>query len=282
MFLQKIFKHRYEIIQYTICIFFVFVVIIPIGVTILGGLKTTGELRVNPFGLPNPPQWQNHIDILTHTLGAQYWTNLFNSTVIMVLTVVTGLTLCTMAGFVLARIKFLGRTLIFNFFLLGLLFPIAVAILPLYIQLRNLDLLNNYLGVVLPQVAFGMPWNIMLLRGYFSSIPKEIEDSTAIDGGGPIRFLIWIVIPLSKPAIATVGVLQMVASWNNFFLPLLVLDNSKLFTLPMGIMDYQGQYQVNWALVMAFITLSIIPAVVFYIFAQKQIVAGLTGGAIKG
>jgi len=166
--------------------------------------------------------------------------------------------------------------------MLGLLFPLAVAILPLYLQIRSLGLLDTYWGVILPQIAFQIPLIVVLLRGFFRAIPRDLEDACAIDGYGSLGFLWNMVIPLSTPILATAGVLVLVFSWNNFFLPLLVFNHEALFTLPLGVMNFQGQHASQWNLVLGFLTLAMVPAVLLYIFAQKYIVAGLTGGAIKG
>ncbi len=123
---------------------------------------------------------------------------------------------------------------------------------------------------------------IMLLRGFIKAIPDELEEAAAIDGYGRFGFLFRIVIPLSTPILATVGVLTLVASWNNFFTPLLVLNSQRKFTLPMGVMDFMGEHASDWNMILAFLTLAMVPAIVIYIASQKYIVAGLTRGAIKG
>jgi raffinose/stachyose/melibiose transport system permease protein len=166
--------------------------------------------------------------------------------------------------------------------MLGLLFPLAVAILPLYLQIRTAGLLDSLWGVILPQAAFGIPMTVLLLRGFFLSIPQDLEDACAIDGYGPLGFLWNMVLPLSTPILATTGVLALVGSWNNFFLPLLVFNTETLFTLPLGIMAFQGQYASDWPLILAYLTLVMVPAVALFMAAQRYIVAGLTGGALKG
>jgi raffinose/stachyose/melibiose transport system permease protein len=268
-------------IKYVFLILFATLTLIPIFLTVIGGFKSLGQLRQSFLALPNPIEWQNYVDVLS-PFRSTFFLNLFNSLFIMVFTVTLELLVSCMAGYALSRLKFKGRELIYNYFLLGLLFPLAVAILPLYIEIKNMGLLNNYFGVILPQVAFGMPWNIMLTRSFFMQIPKEIEESAIIDGCSSLRFFLQFMLPLSTPILATIAVLTMVASWNNFFLPLLILNNDKLFTLPMGVMQFQGQYMYNYNLVLTFITLAIIPVIVVYLLTQKYIIAGLTGGSIKG
>ena len=278
---MAIYKNKKGIyIVYILLIIFALFTLFPIFITVLSGFKARAQLRINLFGLPDPVIWTNFWDVLDPK-RSEFFLNLINSVIVMVSTVGIELVLVCFAGFALARIKFLGREIIFNYFLLGLLFPLAVAILPLYIVLKNSNLLNNHLGVILPQVAFFMPYHIMLARGFFMQIPLELEEASTIDGCGPLRFLITVIIPLSTPVLTTIAVIAMVTSWNNYFLPLIVLNDAELFTLPMGVMKFYGQYTIDWSLILAFVTLAMIPAVTFYILAQKYIVAGLTGGAIK-
>lgn len=267
-------------IRYVVLVLVALFTLFPIILTILGSLKSLGQLQMDLFGLPNPVLWSNYRDVLDPKRSV-FFTNLFNSTLIMAATVSITILMATMAGFALSKVKFLGRGLIYHYFLLGMLFPAAVAILPLYIEIRDMGLLDTYVGVILPQVAFGMPWFIMLARGFFMLLPKELEEAATIDGCGPWRYFAKIVIPLSAPILTTIGILSMVGSWNGYFLPLLILNSESLYTLPMGVMSFQGQYQFNWQLILAYLILAMVPVFVFYLLAQKYIIAGLLGGAVK-
>jgi raffinose/stachyose/melibiose transport system permease protein len=166
--------------------------------------------------------------------------------------------------------------------LLGLLFPVATAILPLFIKVRDLGLLNTAWGVILPQVAFALGMSILLLRNAFKQLPTELLDAALVDGCGYLRYFLYITLPLSRPILSTVGIIAFVASWNNFLLPLIMLDSERKYPWPLGMMVYQGQYMTDWTLVLAFITLTILPAVIMFLLAQRHIVAGLTAGAVKG
>jgi raffinose/stachyose/melibiose transport system permease protein len=265
--------------RYGVLVLFTAAILIPILLAALGGLKTTGELMISPISLPASPHWENYGGILQ---GQIFWRGLINSLIVMVGTAALMILSASGAAYVFARLSFRGRDLLFNYFTVGLLFPLAVAILPLYILLRQIGLLNNLLGVVLVQVAFGLTGNIVILRGFFRSIPRELEDAAYIDGCTPFGFFWRVLLPLSRPALAAVTVLVMVVSWNELFLPLLVLNDEKLWTLPLGMMQFQGQYQTEWSLVMAFVTLSLVPTIIFYLFAERHIIAGLTAGAVKG
>ncbi len=255
------------------------VVLVPLIATVVNGFKTNADLVTRPFGLPQAWQVENYTSVLQ---SASFWQQLLNSTLIMVATAVGILVLASMAAFVFARMNFRGRELLFNFFTLGLLFPLAVAILPLYITLRQANLVDSHWGIILPQVAFGLPGNILILRGFFSTIPRELDEAAAIDGCTPVGYFLRILLPLMRPALASVAVLTMVASWNAFFLPLLVLNSEQLYTLPLGIMQFQGQFGTDWARVLAFVSIALMPTVVFYLIAERQIIAGLTAGAVKG
>ncbi len=270
-----------SVFKYSVSLVVTLVIAIPLYISIFGGFKGLGQLQAAPFSLPSPFIASQYTDLLAGKVGS-FWRDLGNSTLVATLTVGLDLVLCAAAAFALARIRFRLSGLIYNYFLIGLLFPLAVAILPLYLQLRTLGLVNSYWGVVLPQVAFQVPWNIVLLRGFFISIPRDLEDATAIDGYGPLGFFYFMVLPLSTPILATAGILALVASWNNFFLPLLVFNDAGKFTLPMGVMDFMGQHSADWNLILGFLTLAMIPAVVMFILAQRYIVAGLTSGAVKG
>ena len=190
--------------------------------------------------------------------------------------------LSALAAFAFARLQFPGRELVFTFFALGLLFPAAVAILPLYILVRGVGLLDSPLGVALPQAAFQLPLTILILRPFFRAIPAELEDAALIDGCGPVGFFWRVLLPLSRPALATVAVLAVVTSWNAFLLPLVVLSGADQWTLPLGVTNFTTQYTSDTARILAFTVLAMVPALAFYAIAERQLIGGLTSGAVKG
>jgi len=267
------------VLRYTPLLVIALIVLVPMVVTVLGGFKTLGELRVNPFGLPSDWEWKNYWDILA---GARYWQLMGNSLIIATLTVVLTLIVSSMAAYVFVQVRFVGSGYLLNYILLGLMFPAATAILPLFIKIRDLGMLDTYWGVVLPQVAFGLATSILLFRNYFKQLPGELFEAALIDGCGYFRFFWHITLPLSKPILATVAVIVFVASWNAYLLPLVVFNRDTLYTWPLGIMAYQGEYSTDWNLVLSFIALTILPAVIIFFSAQKHIVAGLTSGSVKG
>jgi raffinose/stachyose/melibiose transport system permease protein len=254
-------------------------VLVPLVTVALGGFKTMGELRTNPFGLPALWDWTNYGGILA---SAVFWRALANSALLSAATVFLTVSLGLMAAFAFAQIRFLGRSFLFSYFLLGLLFPAATAILPLFVRIRDLGLLDSYWGVILPQTAFGLCMSIVLLWGFFRQLPQELWGAAVIDGCGYGGFLWHVVLPLSRPILATVSVFTLVHSWNAYLLPLTLLNSSQRYPWPLAIMQYANEYSVDWNLVLAFITLTLLPAVGFFLLAQRQIVEGLTSGAVKG
>ncbi|MDZ7379853.1 MAG: carbohydrate ABC transporter permease [candidate division KSB1 bacterium] len=252
----------------------------PVMTAVLGSIRTTGEFLSVPFGLPQTGiRWENYQGILQNPL---FWNSLKNSVVITAGVTILNVACACLLAFILSRVEFRGRGLLFNILSIGLLVPLVVAMLPIFIQIRSFNLINSYFGVILPLVAFGLPGSVVILRGFFINIPNELEDASYIDGCSTFGFFRYILLPLARPAITAVAVLQVIAGWNDYILPLLVLNDEKLWPLTLGIQQFQGQYGADWARIMAYVTLLIIPAVIFYLFAEKYIVTGLTGGELKG
>lgn len=270
--------------QYLVLIISSILIFVPIIILMFGSVKTTGQMYSHPYDLPNPPQWDNIIGILT---TPSFWNMMKNSLIVMVATTSGTVIICAMVAFVLSRLEFRGKNFVFNLFTLGLMFPINVAILPVYFVLRQitqlgLPLIDTLTGIVLVQIAFQLSGNILILKGFFTAVPTELQDAAYIDGCTNFDFFWRIMLPLVKPSLAAVAALVMIVSWNDLLVPLVVLNNNQLWTLTLGTMQFQGQWGQDLALVSAFVFLSSIPTIVFYLFAEKQIVAGLTAGAIKG
>lgn len=277
-------KFLTRLIQYLILVIVVVIIITPLVILVFGSLKTTGEMYSHPYSIPNPPHWENLVTILT---SATFWRLLWNSVVLMLATTTGVVVVCGLAAFVFARLEFRTKGFFFNLFTVGLMFPINVALLPVYFVLRQLNemgihLIDTLVGVILVQIAFNISGSIMILRGFFSAIPTELQDASYIDGCNNFDFFWRILLPLSRPALAAVAALTMIVSWNDLLVPLVVINNDKLWTLPLGTMQFQGQYGQDLAMVSAFVLLSAIPTLIFYLFAERQIVSGLTSGAVKG
>jgi raffinose/stachyose/melibiose transport system permease protein len=265
-------------VTYVLALAVAAVSIAPVVYVILGGFRTTGQLAADPAALPDPWVWETYERVVTRPT---FWRDLANSTIIALATTFGVVTLGVCAAFALARYRFRGREGLYAFFTLGLLFPAAAGILPLYLLLRDLHLTNTHLGVIIPQVAFQLPITIVILRPFLAAFPDELEDAAFIDGSSRLGFFWRILLPLSRPALVTVGVLAFVSSWNAFLLPLLVLQSNDLHTLPLGVQNFSAQYSQDTAGILAFTSLAMMPALLFFSLAERQIVGGLQG-AVKG
>jgi raffinose/stachyose/melibiose transport system permease protein len=255
------------------------VMVTPLLYGLISGFKSTGQLSQNPFGLPHPWVTANYTEILG---SGTFWRSVGSSTLIAVATTVLTVAASALAAFAFARFAFRGRELMFTMFTAGLMFPFAAAILPLFVLLRSAGLLDNPLGVILPQAAFGLPLTIVILRGFFREIPGELEEAATLDGCSAFGFFWRILLPMARPALGTVSVLAIVGSWNNFFLPLLVFNDPTWWTVPVGVQQFQGQYASDTARVFAYLVLAMVPALAFYAVAERQLIGGITVGATKG
>lgn len=250
----------------------------PVLYAVISGFRSNGQLAENPVGLPSPWVVANYVGVLT---SGSFWQYALNSTIIALITTAVVVVLGIMAAYPLARYRFKGRDGLYMVFVLGLLFPATVAIIPLFLQIRDLGLVNTFWGVALPQAAFALPVTVVILRPFLMALPKELEEAASLDGASRIGFFWRVLVPLSGPGMVTVGVLAFVGSWNAYLLPLLILNDPAMKTLPLGVADFSTQYASDTAGVLAFTSLAIIPALVFFLTMQKRIVNGLQG-AVKG
>lgn len=254
------------------------ITVIPLLFVVIDGFRSSADINSAPVGLPRPWQWGNYTSVLE---SSSFWRFLANSALIA--TIATALTLAfgSAAAFALSRYAFAGREALYSLFVVGLLFPAAVASLPLYLLLRQIDLLENPLGVALPEAAFSLPVAIVILRPFMRAVPMELEDAAVIDGASRLGFFWRILLPLSVPALTTVAVLAFISSWNAYLLPLLVFNDQNHFTLPLGVATFQTQYSQDTGRILAFTALSMLPALAFLAVAERRIVAGLSG-SVKG
>ena len=235
----------------------------PVLYIIIGGFRTNAQITRDPAGWPDPWNFENYKTVFTSNI---FWPELVNSLIVSIGTMVGIVVLALMVSFVIARYEFKFNKLLYSLFAAGMMFPITVAITPLYLLLRNLHLINSHLGIILPQIAFGLPQAIIILVPFLKSIPKELEEAAELDGCSRIGFF---------------GLLSFVSSWNAYMLPLFLLNDSSKYTLPLGVQMFSSQHSVDTAQVLAFTSLSMIPALICFTIFQKKIVGGLTG-AVKG
>jgi raffinose/stachyose/melibiose transport system permease protein len=263
---------------YFVALLLVGMMLAPVVYIILGGFRTNAQITNDPSGLPSPWIGGNYLDVLQ---GSTFWREVLNSTFAAVATTLGVVALGLSASFVLARYQFRGRGVIYSLFAAGLMFPMTVAITPLYIMVRTLGLMNSLPGVILPQIAFGLPATVIILVPFLKAIPDDLQEAAEIDGCSRLGFFWRMVVPLSMPGVITVGILAFIGSWNSYILPLFILNNEATYTLPLGVQAFASQHSVDTAKVLAFTSLSMIPALVFFSLFERRIVGGLTG-AVKG
>ncbi|WBB90982.1 carbohydrate ABC transporter permease [Verrucosispora sp. WMMC514] len=263
---------------YFVALLLIATMLAPVVYIILGGFRTNAEITTDPAGLPTDWQTQNYLDVLT---GSTFWQQVANSTIVALATTAGVVTLGLMTSFIIARYRFWGRGAMYALFAAGLMFPLTVAITPLYILVKTLGLMNTLPGVILPQIGFGIPLTIIILVPFVRAIPDEIQEAASIDGCSRLGFFWRMVLPLAMPGVITVAILTFIQSWNGYLLPLFILNREETFTLPLGVQAFASEYSVDTAKVLAFTSLSMIPALVFFSLFQRRIVGGLTG-AVKG
>lgn len=253
--------------------------LVPLLYVVIGGFRTTGQLANDPVGLPDPWVFEKYRRVLT---SGDFWSQAKNSLIAASGTTAGVMILGTMAAYPLARYRFRGREFMYVVFAFGLMFPIGVAALPLYLLLRQFDLIGSIWGVIIPQIAFQLPITVIIMRPFLRALPKEIEEAAFIDGVTRVGLFWRILLPLARPAMLTVGVLAFVASWNAYLLPLLVLQGDAAgHTLPLGVQQFQTRYSSDTAAILAFTSIAMLPALAFFTMMERRIVDGLVG-AVKG
>ncbi|TFC02420.1 carbohydrate ABC transporter permease [Cryobacterium adonitolivorans] len=265
-------------VAYVVAVIVIGLMLAPVLFIIIGGFRTNAQITTDPSGWPSVWNIGNYLDVLT---GGTFWRLVGNSLIAGLATTLGVVLLGLMASYVLARYSFRGRGLLYATFAAGLMFPMTVAITPLYLVVKNLGLMNSLGGVILPQIAFALPTTIIILVPFLRAIPDEIQEAAFIDGCSRLGFFWRMIVPLAMPGVITVGILAFIASWNSYLLPLFILNNDAVFTLPLGVQSFASQYSVDTAKVLAFTSLSMIPALVFFALFERRIVGGLTG-AVKG
>jgi raffinose/stachyose/melibiose transport system permease protein len=263
---------------YLVSIVILGLTVVPLLYVFLDGARSSAQIANSSTALPNPWVWSNYGTILS---SAAFWEFLGNSALIAGVATALTVGLGSMVAFALSRYDFRGREVVYTLFISGLLFPLQIAALPLFLQLQLLGLLDNQFGVALPEAAFSLPITIIILRPFMRAIPGELEDAALVDGAGRLRFFVRIMLPMCKPALVTVALLAFVTSWNQFLLPLLVFTTQSHFTLPLGVSTFQSTYSSNTALILAFTALAAVPALAVFVWAERYLVAG-AAGAVKG
>ncbi|ALS28564.1 ABC transporter permease [Paenibacillus sp. 32O-W] len=255
------------------------VFLVPILFIAFTALKSNAELLSNPFySFPEKIRWSNFPEAWERGRLGMY---MKNTAFISFIKVPLGILIEALAAYALTRMAFKGRNAIFALFLIGMMIPMQTTLVPLNILLNKLNLVNTYTGIFLIYVGFGIPFGILILRGFFRTIPKELDEAALIDGCGEIGKFFRIIFPLSMPAVATLFIFDFMATWNEFLLAQIFITKDSMKTITTGLLAFRGEFSTNYALLNAGVLISVLPILGVYLVFQKYFVAGLAG-SVKG
>lgn len=266
-------------LNYLILLGYAILALYPVFLMMISSLKDNTEIYTRPLSFPEKLSLESYRAILHDTPFLNY---LFNSLYISLVSVLLVLLLSSMAAYYIARTKFKWNAYLYFFFLSGLMIPLKLGILPMFIIYKNLGVLDHHLSLILTYVSSGMPFSVFVLTGFFKTLPIELEESARIDGATDFQVLYRIIIPLMRPALATVAIMNFISLWNDFFYPLIFIKTEELKTLPLAMMSLFGQYETDWSVLFAGLTLSTLPMLLLFLIASKQFLEGMTAGAVKG
>jgi raffinose/stachyose/melibiose transport system permease protein len=255
-----------------------FIMIYPLIVMVLSSFKTNAEIFTSPFALPQSFTLANAGKVWTDTNFVQY---LANSLIVTGASIVLILLFSTMAAYAIARYEFRFSNAVLMFFLSGMTVPLKLAIIPLFIQLDTLHLIDTYTGLVLVYAAMGIPSAIFILTGFLRSLPRELEEAARLDGANELRVMVSVMLPMARPAMVIVGIQNAVPIWNDFFFPLILITSDRLKTLPQGLTVFMGEFTTNWGVLFTGLSLAALPITLVYIALSRQFIAGITQGAVK-
>lgn len=265
-------------IYYIIAFLFASISLYPIVLMIASSFKSSSEIFMNPLSFPKSLSLETYRNLLEQI---PFMTYFYNSVIVSVMSVLLVLITTSLAAFYIARYTFLWNNIMFFFFLMGMMIPIKLGIVPLFILMNDLGLTNSLWSLIFMYTATGIPLSILILTGFFRTMPMELEEAARIDGASDLRILWNVVLPLMRPALGTVMIINFIQSWNDFFFPLIFITDEMKKTIPVGMLSLFGQYSADWGALFAGLTLSSLPMIVIFFIASRQFMEGLTAGAVK-
>lgn len=253
--------------------------IAPFVFIVFTALKTQAAITGgNAFLPPASPQWQNFAKAWVR---GNFSTTMFNSALITVIKVPFGILISAMAAYSLSRIQWRGQRIIFLLIVFGTMIPFQVMLAPIFGVVNGFHLINTHIGVILPYLAFGVPYQVFILYGFFKEVPRELSEAAQIDGASHFTIFWRIFLPVSLPVLSALLILDFVSTWNEFAMALVILQAKQMWTLPLGLMSFQSQFSSNYGELNSAIVMTVLPAVIVYMIFQRYFVSGLTSGAIK-
>ena len=256
-----------------------FMVLLPVFFLFNSALRETNSFASNPFSLARDPHWENFQQVWS---DGEFATYLKNSIIVTGGSLVVILICALGAGFILGRYNFKGNAIIFGFILTGMLIPAKLAILPLFIQLKWMNLLDSHIGLILVYASGALPAAVFIMSGFFRSLPSDLDNAARIDGASEFELLTRVLAPLVRPGMAIVAIYSAIPIWNDFFLPLVFLQSPENKTIMQGLTVFFGQYASQWGVLFAGLTMAALPLIVLYLVLSEQFIKGLTAGAVKG
>lgn len=265
-------------LQYAIAYLGALVSLYPIFLMISSSLKTNIQILKNPIALPSSVSFAAYTKLIRQiSFGTYFWNSIFVS----VASVVFILFFAVLASFYIARYPFRWNGALFFFFLLGMMIPIKLGIVPLFLLMKQIGFMNTHWSLISVYTAVGLPLAILILTGFFRTLPKELEEAARMDGSSDFGVMWHVLLPLIRPALGTVMIINFVAAWNDFFFPLIFIQDDMKKTIPVGMLSLFGQYSTDWSILFAGLTLSSLPLIALFFLAAKQFMDGMTAGAVK-
>jgi raffinose/stachyose/melibiose transport system permease protein len=250
----------------------------PLLLMLVGSLRESRDIFDDPLGLPTSLDVSNYRTVWA---DASFSTFFLNSVIVTASAVALGTVVSLLAAYPLGRYQFRGAGLLSAYFIAGMMLPIRLGIVPIFYLLASLGLVDSRFGLVLVYAASGIPFSVFVLSAFYRGLPAELEEAARIDGASEFRIFRTVMLPLVRPAIATVVLFQLVPLWNDFFFPLVLLRSTEKATIPIGLTQFFGQFQTDWAVLFAGLVVATVPLVLLFLVATKQIIAGLTAGMGK-
>ena len=275
---DKIKRNALAILTHVFLMSLVLIIILPVLWLIINSLKTNQEMFVDSMSLPAVPQFVNYVT----AWGKGLYKYFGNSIITSAISIFFILLLSSMLAYGLTRFDLKGKDVIFIIVLGGMALSEQVALVPLFKIIRALHLYDTRAAIILPYIAFRIPFTMFLLRSYFISIPKEIEEAAIIDGASTPQIFFRIILPISKPVLASAAIVNLNFVWNEFLFANVFLESKELMTIPLGLMAFQGDLKSDYVTMLAGILIASLPMIILYICMQKQFVRGLSAGAVKG
>lgn len=268
-------------IKWTLIILLVIAQVYPFVYVMISSFKSLDDFRQRPaYALPSSFYIGNYITVFTKSHMLTYFKN---SIIVLIGVLVPLLLIALMAGFALSKIKFKGKKFLINYFLLGLMLPMQVALIPLFTIFNKLGLINTYAAIILPQIAFSLSYSIQLFYSFSKFFPEEILEAAIIDGCSPIGCFFKMVMPMSLNSVITVATMQAVFCWNEYINAYTFTRSTNMKTITLGLNDYVGSMGLtDWGATFAAITVTVLPVFIFYFFSSKKMLAGMSAGAVKG